>query len=60
MQNLLQDIHYMAADKGETALAEVARRKAEQIESDNPGMTRKERKRGRLFSLENQEGDFNK
>ena len=34
----------MAADKGETALAEVARRKAEQIESDNPGMTKKRSK----------------
>ncbi|KAK3799185.1 hypothetical protein RRG08_054314 [Elysia crispata] len=35
-RDLFMDIHYMAADKGETALAEVARRKAEQIESDNP------------------------
>ncbi|KAK3092552.1 hypothetical protein FSP39_004357 [Pinctada imbricata] len=29
------DIHYMALDKGETALAEVAKRKAEQIESES-------------------------
>ncbi|KAL3874609.1 hypothetical protein ACJMK2_037597 [Sinanodonta woodiana] len=33
-KDLFMDLHYMALDKGETALAEVARRKAEQIESD--------------------------
>lgn len=30
-----QDIHYVAQDKGETALAEVARRKAEQIDAES-------------------------
>ena len=34
---IFQDIHYMALDKGETALAEVARRKAEQVDSDSLG-----------------------
>lgn len=34
---LLQDIHYMALDKGETALAEVAKRKAEQVETESIG-----------------------
>ncbi|KAK3608618.1 hypothetical protein CHS0354_042616 [Potamilus streckersoni] len=33
-KDLFMDLHYMALDKGETALAEVARRKAVQIESD--------------------------
>ncbi len=31
----LQDIHYVALDKGETALAEVARRKADQIDVES-------------------------
>ena len=35
---LFQDIHYMALDKGETALAEVARRKAEQVDSESLGI----------------------
>lgn len=34
---LLQDIHYLARDKGETALAEVARQKADQIETESIG-----------------------
>ncbi|CAG2235674.1 CPLANE5 [Mytilus edulis] len=34
-RDLFMDIHYMALDKGETALAEVAKRKAEQIESES-------------------------
>ncbi|CAL1527562.1 unnamed protein product [Lymnaea stagnalis] len=33
-RDLFMDIHYMAADKGEAALAEVSKRKAEQIESE--------------------------
>ncbi|BFZ08000.1 hypothetical protein BsWGS_11039 [Bradybaena similaris] len=33
-RDLFMDIHYMAADKGEAALAEVAKRKAHQIEFD--------------------------
>ncbi|XP_059161065.1 WD repeat-containing and planar cell polarity effector protein fritz homolog [Physella acuta] len=33
-RDLFMDIHYMATDKGEMALAEVAKRKAEQIESE--------------------------
>ena len=37
---LFQDIHYMALDKGETALAEVARRKAEQVDSESLGIKR--------------------
>ena len=37
---LFQDIHYMALDKGETALAEVARRKAEQVDSESLGILR--------------------
>ena len=32
-----QDIHYMALDKGETALAEVAKRKAEQLDYESLG-----------------------
>jgi len=32
-RDLFMDIHYVATDKGETALAEVARRKADQIET---------------------------
>ena len=32
-----QDIHYMAVDKGEMALAEVAQRKAEQVDSESLG-----------------------
>ena len=31
---MFQDIHYVALDKGESALAEVARRKADQIETE--------------------------
>jgi hypothetical protein len=38
--NLLQDIHYMALDKGETALAEVAKRKAEQVETESIGKSK--------------------
>ena len=34
---MFQDIHYMALDKGETALAEVAKRKAEQVENESLG-----------------------
>ncbi|KAL4238300.1 hypothetical protein ACF0H5_003012 [Mactra antiquata] len=34
-RDLFMDIHYMALDKGETALAEVSRRKAEQVDSDS-------------------------
>ncbi|XP_035826500.1 WD repeat-containing and planar cell polarity effector protein fritz homolog isoform X2 [Aplysia californica] len=33
-RDLFMDIHYMAAERGETALAEVAKRKAEQIETE--------------------------
>ncbi|KAI8744499.1 WD repeat-containing and planar cell polarity effector protein fritz [Biomphalaria glabrata] len=33
-RDLFMDIHYMAADKGEAALAEVAKQRAEQIESN--------------------------
>uniref|UniRef100_A0A0B7ABG9 WD repeat-containing and planar cell polarity effector protein fritz homolog n=1 Tax=Arion vulgaris TaxID=1028688 RepID=A0A0B7ABG9_9EUPU len=33
-RDLFMDIHYMAVDKGEIALAEVAKRKAHQIDSD--------------------------
>ena len=33
----LQDIHYMALDKGENALAEVAKKKAEQVDSESLG-----------------------
>jgi len=33
-RDLFMDIHFMAAERGENALAEVARRKAEQIESE--------------------------
>ena len=32
-----QDLHYMAQDKGETALAEVAKRKAEQADAESIG-----------------------
>ncbi|KAL5007966.1 hypothetical protein ScPMuIL_013547 [Solemya velum] len=34
-RDLFMDIHYVALDKGEMALAEVAKRKAEQIESES-------------------------
>ncbi|XP_061172893.1 WD repeat-containing and planar cell polarity effector protein fritz homolog [Saccostrea echinata] len=34
-RDLFMDIHYMALDKGETALAEVAKRKAEQVETES-------------------------
>ncbi|KAK7506998.1 hypothetical protein BaRGS_00001849 [Batillaria attramentaria] len=34
-RDLFMDLHYMAQDKGETALAEVARRKAEQADADS-------------------------
>ncbi|WAR20211.1 FRITZ-like protein, partial [Mya arenaria] len=34
-RDLFMDIHYMALDKGETALAEVSRRKAEQVDSES-------------------------
>lgn len=34
---IFKDIHYMALDKGETALAEVAKRKAEQVETESIG-----------------------
>ena len=33
-RDLFMDIHYMAAERGEAALAEVSKRKAEQIEAD--------------------------
>ena len=38
---VFQDIHYMALDKGETALAEVARRKAEQVDSESLGILKR-------------------
>lgn len=34
-RDLFMDIHYMALDKGEMALAEVARRKADQVDSES-------------------------
>lgn len=34
-RDLFMDIHYMALDKGETALAEVAHKKAEQVDSES-------------------------
>ncbi|XP_052249458.1 WD repeat-containing and planar cell polarity effector protein fritz homolog isoform X3 [Dreissena polymorpha] len=34
-KDLFMDIHFMALDKGETALAEVSRRKAEQVDSES-------------------------
>ncbi|KAH3850777.1 WD repeat-containing and planar cell polarity effector protein fritz homolog [Dreissena polymorpha] len=34
-KDLFMDIHYMALDKAETALAEVSRRKAEQVDSES-------------------------
>ncbi|XP_060607543.1 WD repeat-containing and planar cell polarity effector protein fritz homolog [Ruditapes philippinarum] len=34
-RDLFMDIHYMALDKGENALAEVARKKAEQVDSES-------------------------
>ncbi|XP_041351633.1 WD repeat-containing and planar cell polarity effector protein fritz homolog [Gigantopelta aegis] len=34
-RDLFMDIHYMALDKGETALAEVAKRKAEQLDYES-------------------------
>ncbi|XP_067680509.1 WD repeat-containing and planar cell polarity effector protein fritz homolog [Haliotis asinina] len=34
-RDLFMDIHHMALDKGETALAEVAKRKAEQVDSES-------------------------
>nr|KAG5714451.1 hypothetical protein BaRGS_006897 [Batillaria attramentaria] len=37
-RDLFMDLHYMAQDKGETALAEVARRKAEQADADSLGL----------------------
>ncbi|XP_064600125.1 WD repeat-containing and planar cell polarity effector protein fritz homolog [Liolophura sinensis] len=36
-RDLFMDLHYMALDKGETALAEVSRQKAEQIETGSLG-----------------------
>ena len=36
-RDLFMDIHYLAMDKGETALAEVAKRKADQVESASIG-----------------------
>lgn len=36
-RDLFMDIHYLARDKGETALAEVARQKADQIETESIG-----------------------
>ena len=33
-----QDLHYMAQDKGETALAEVAKRKAQQAHAESIGI----------------------
>ena len=35
--NILQDIHYLAADRGESALSQVAKHKADQIDSGSLG-----------------------
>ncbi|XP_064623085.1 WD repeat-containing and planar cell polarity effector protein fritz homolog isoform X2 [Lineus longissimus] len=35
-RDLFMDIHYMAKDKGETALAQVAKKKADEIEAEMP------------------------
>jgi hypothetical protein len=35
-RDLFMDIHYMAKDKGEMALAEVAKKKADEIEAEMP------------------------
>ena len=36
-RDLFMDIHYLAKDRGETALAEVAKQKAEQLEAESIG-----------------------